>query len=74
MTFKDFIEKFADAVEIEDISILDGSTRFRDLNDWNSLAALSVISMFDEELDKELTVTDFKKAQTLEDLFILANN
>ncbi len=72
MELKDFIEKFADAVEVEDTSILSGETMFRELDDWSSLAALSVISMFDEELDKNLAVADFKKAQTIEDLFKLA--
>ncbi len=72
MDIKDFIEKFAEAVEVEDASTLSGETMFRELDDWSSLAALSVISMFDEELDKNLAVVDFKKAQTIEDLFKLA--
>ena len=72
MDIKDFIEKFAEAVEVEDASTLSGETLFRDLDDWSSLAALSVISMFDEELDKNLAVADFKKAQTIEDLYKLA--
>lgn len=72
MELKDFIEKFAEAVEVEDSSILSGETMFRELDDWSSLAALSVISMFDEELDKNLAVADFKKARTIEDLFKLA--
>ncbi|MDE6005936.1 MAG: acyl carrier protein [Muribaculaceae bacterium] len=72
MTIKDFIEKFAEAAEIEDAAALTGATEFRELDEWNSLAALSVISMFEEELDKELPVTEFKKARTIDDLFALA--
>lgn len=72
MTINDFIEKFAEAMEIEDASALAGPMKFRELEEWNSLAALSVISMFEDELDKELAVADFKKAQTIEDLFKLA--
>ena len=72
MDIKDFIEKFAEVVEVEDASTLSGETLFRELDDWSSLAALSVISMFDEELDKNLAIADFKKAQTIEDLLKLA--
>lgn len=72
MELKDFIEKFAEAIELEDISGLEGTTTFRDLDDWNSLAALSVISMFEEELGKDLAVADFRKAQTIKDLYDLA--
>ena len=72
MEIKNFIEKFVEAVEIEDASELEGATKFRDLDDWSSLAALSVISMFEDEFGKDLTVADFRKAQTIEDLFNLA--
>lgn len=73
MTINDFISKFAEAVEIDDASVIDATTNFRDLEDWNSLAALSVISMFEEELDKDLAVADFKQAKTIQDLYDLAN-
>ena len=72
MEINDFIIKFADAVEIDDISALSGSTKFRELDEWSSLAALSVISMFEDELDKDLSVPDFRMAQTIQDLFVLA--
>ncbi len=72
MSINEFIEKFAEAVEIEDASGITGTTKFRELEDWNSLAALSVISMFEDELNKDLSVSDFKKAQTIEDLYNLS--
>lgn len=72
MNIQDFIEKFVEAVEIENASGLDGATKFRNLDDWSSLAALSVISMFEDELGKDLSVADFRKAQTIEDLYKLA--
>ena len=65
MSLQKFIEKFAEAIEMESV------TRFRDLDEWNSLAALSVIAMFDEEYDKELKVPDFKQANTIGDLINL---
>jgi acyl carrier protein-related protein len=72
MEITEFIEKFAEAVEIDDASTLGADTMFRDLDEWNSLAGLSVIAMYDEEFGKTLHVPDFKKAQTIEDLYKLA--
>ena len=71
MSLQKFIEKFAEAIEMESVEGLKEGTRFRDLDEWNSLAALSVIAMFDEEYDKELKVPDFKQANTIGDLINL---
>lgn len=71
---EDFIEKIAEALDIEDISVLSGSTKFRELDEWSSLGALSVISMFEDELNKDLSIPDFRKAQTIQDLYDLAQN
>lgn len=67
----DFIEKFAEAIEA-DASAISGDTLFRELNEWNSLAGLSVIAMFDEEYGKELPIPAFKAAKTVADLYALA--
>lgn len=72
MDIKEFIEKFADAIEVEDMSQLTDETMFRDLDEWNSLAGLSVIAMYDEEFGKALPIPEFKKAQTIGDLYKLA--
>ena len=69
MEIKDFIEKFAEAIEIDDASTLSGSTEFKELDEWSSLAALSVISMVDEEYDISIGGKDIRTATTLEDLF-----
>lgn len=69
---EDFINKFAEVLEIEDASALSSSTKFRELDEWSSLAALSVISMFEDDLGKDVTVPDFRKAQTIQDLYDLA--
>lgn len=73
MEIKDFIEKFAEALDDMDASILTPETNFRDLDEWSSLAALSVIAMADEEFDKEISGNDIRNAQTIQDLFNLMN-
>lgn len=70
MEIKDFIEKFAEALDIEDAS-LNGSTKFKELDEWSSLGALDIISMVDEEYDVTLAGKDIRSVETLEDLFNL---
>jgi len=70
-----FIEKFAEALEIEDASVLSMATEFRNLDDWDSLAYLNIIAMLDEEYEIQIENADFKKLATLSDIvtYIEAN-
>ncbi|MDD2798954.1 MAG: acyl carrier protein [Bacteroidales bacterium] len=62
-----FIELFKETLEIEaDTVHLD--TVFRELEQWDSLAFLSVIAMIDEEYDVVIEGNDFKKLVTISEL------
>lgn len=62
-----FIELFKETLEIEQDTVhLD--TVFRELEQWDSLAFLSVIAMIDEEYDVVIEGNDFKKLITISDL------
>ena len=52
MDIKEFISNFADQFDDLDVSVLAPETEFKALEDWNSLVALSVIAMIDEEYDR----------------------
>lgn len=69
MDIKEFISNFADQFDDLDASILTPETEFKQLEDWNSLVALSVIAMIDEEYDVTLKGNDITGAKTIEDLF-----
>lgn len=69
MSINEFIEKFSEAVEIEDASTLSADTEFRTLSEWNSLAYLSVIALLDEEFDVQIEMADFKKLNTIQEIF-----
>lgn len=62
-----FIEKIAEVLEIEDrkLALTD---KFREYEEWDSLAFLSVIAMIDEEYDVLIEGKDFKKLETLGDI------
>ena len=64
MEIKEFIEKFADAIEV-DANELSQETEFRQLDAWDSLSYLSVIAMMDEEYDCLIERTDFKNIKTI---------
>ena len=57
-----FIQNFKFAIESEDDGIT-LETRFRDLAEWDSLNALSVIAMLDEEYDVIIEGNDFVKIE-----------
>lgn len=69
MEIKEFIENFADLFDETDTSVFTSNTVFKDLDEWSSLTALSVIAMVDEEYDITLKGDDVKNAITIEDLY-----
>lgn len=69
MDLKDFIEKFAEQFDETDTSVFTAETRFKELDDWSSLVALSVIAMIDEEYNKSLKSDDLLKSETIQDLY-----
>ena len=62
-----FIELFRETLEIEENNIT-RDTIFRDLEQWDSMAFLSVIAMIDEEYDVVIEGNDFKELKTIGDL------
>lgn len=69
MELKDFIQNVADQFDETDASEFKAETVFRDLDEYSSLIALSIIAMVDEEYDVTLKGDDMKAAVTIEDLF-----
>lgn len=59
-----FIEQFKDILEIEDRE-LNLTDEFREFQEWDSLANLSVVAMIDEEYDVVIPTSDFNKLRTI---------
>ena len=64
MNVQEFIEKFAEAIDIE-ASELTADTEFRNLDEWDSIAYISVIAMMDEEYGIQIEMPQFKQLKTL---------
>ena len=65
----DFIEKFAEQFEETDASEFKADMEFKKLVDWNSMVALSIIAMVDDEYGITIKGDDIRKSTTIEDLF-----
>lgn len=74
MEIKDFIENFANQFDETDSDVFTPETKFKELDEWSSLLALSIIAMVDEEYDVTLKGDDIKNASTIEELFNLVAN
>lgn len=74
MELNDFIQNFADLFDDVDPAELNVETKFKELEEWTSLIALSAIAMVDEEYDVLLKGADMKSVSTLGELFELVQS
>lgn len=69
MDFEDFLANFSDLFCDEDTTTFTKDTVFRDLMEWSSLMALSVLAMVDEEYDVKLKGDDIRASKTIGDIY-----
>lgn len=69
MTQENFISNFANLFDDIDASSITLETKFRDIEGWSSLIALSVFAMCDEEYDIQLERDVISKSTTVGDLY-----
>ena len=69
MEITDFVEKMAAQFDETDSAIFTPQTKFKELDEWSSLIALSVIAMVDEAYKVRLKGADVRQSTTIEDLF-----
>ena len=69
MELNDFIARFAEQFEDTDPAGIQADTVYKDLDEWSSILAFSVIAMVKTEYDKPLTGAEIRHCNTVEDLF-----
>ena len=74
MEMNAFIENFAAQFDDTELDEFKADTKIKELEEWSSLNALSVIAMVDDEYDVTLKGDDVKGVETIEDLFNLVKN
>jgi len=71
MTLEEFVNKFAEEFDETPVGQFAADTKYKSLDEWGSLIALSIIAMVDEEFEKRITGADLRGSETVEDLYNL---
>ena len=71
MTPTDFLEKFREQFDETDPESIALSTEYKDLDEWSSLIAFTVIAMVKVEYNKTVTGAEIRHCNTVEDLYNL---
>jgi acyl carrier protein len=69
-----FISKFKELFFESDDLVIFENTRFRELTEWDSLTALSLIAMMDSEFGVKLTGEKLKSINTVKEIYLLIND
>lgn len=69
MNEKEFIQHFADQFDDTTADQLTLQTSFRDIEEWSSLIALSVMAMCAEEYEVILSADEMENASKIEDVY-----
>ena len=69
MEINDFIEKLAEQFDDTAVELFTPETEFKELDEWSSLTALSVIAMVDDEYGKSIKGDLIRNSKTIQDLF-----
>lgn len=67
MTEKEKLVMLEDILELDE-GTLTSDTVLEDLDEWDSIAILSIIAMMDEEFSKSVKGTDIKACEKVSDL------
>lgn len=71
MEIKEFIQNFAAQFDDTELEVFAPETNYRELEEWSSLIALSVLAMIDEEYDVQLKGEEMRATKTIQELFDL---
>jgi len=74
MDVKEFIENFAGEFDNMPVESLSENTVFKELKEWDSLVALSIISMIDENYEVQVTGEDLRNSNTVGDVFKIVSS
>ena len=66
---EEFVKAFAAEFDETPEGIFTPDTHFRELEEWGSLVALSIISMVDDTCDVVITGADIRSCTTILDLY-----
>jgi acyl carrier protein len=74
MDINEFIKNFAEQFENTNIESIAADTKFKELDEWSSLLALSIIAMVDDEYGIIIKGDDIRNSVTIGDLYNLVKS
>jgi acyl carrier protein len=74
MELQTFLKNFAEMLDETAPELIQAETNFRELGEWDSMTALLLVAMVDEQYSVKLTGDDIKKSRTIKDLFVIVNS
>lgn len=69
MTLDEFVTAFAEEFDETPAEQLKADTVYKELDEWGSLTALSIIALAMENFEKKITGADLRACNTIEDLY-----
>lgn len=69
MDIQEFIDNFAAEFDETPAEVFAPETEYKTLEEWNSLTALSIIAMIDDNYNKTITGAILRENKTIQDLF-----
>ena len=71
MKLDEFVQAFAEEFDETPAESFTPATVYKDLDEWGSLTALSIIALAMEGFEKKITGADLRSCNTIEDLYNL---
>ncbi len=71
MTLDEFVTAFAEEFDETPAEQFKADTVYKELDEWGSLTALSIIALAMEGFNKKITGADLRACKTIEDLYNL---
>ena len=71
MTLEEFITAFAEEFDETPAEQFKADTVYKELDEWGSLTALSIIALAMEGFNKKITGADLRACNTIEELYNL---
>ena len=69
MTLNEFVQAFAEEFDETPVEQFSADTDYKDLEEWGSLTALSIIAIAMEHFGKKITGADLRNCTTIEELY-----
>jgi acyl carrier protein len=69
LSIDEFLNEFSSQFDNTEKSLFTFETKFKDLDEWDSLIALSIIAMADEKMGKSLTADEIRTSSTIGELY-----